>query len=626
MTITNQTRVLTLFLIIVSLSFGYLIWDVSSKLKQQRAINKTFQKLIKSSFEFSIITNEYIRSKRSARVTAQWENTHASLEIAFANAKKVITRIDDKASLEKIKANEEQAEKLFFSLQLSKKKSIANSSEAFLRKQTQTVSQINLRMQGMLSEASRVSRRSLDRLSAAEDKLSFITSLLIFIFIPVFTAALIFINKRIIQPIVDLQGKAKRLAAGHYNEKISVSGNNEISELAKIFNSLGEEIDDQISSITEKSNKLLRSEIELSNLNKNLKQKVSEQTLTLQESEYRQRAILESMTDAVVTLDSNFIVISANPSTAEIFGFSEKELIGRNINMLLIHQPGNKAFTHECLEAQGRHKNKSLFPVEVSINEVFINNETLYACIIRDNTERKRVEKMKSEFVSTVSHELRTPLTSINGALKLATSGLLGENPDKTQDLLILANRNTLRLMSIINDILDIQKIESGKLDFHYKEIDLMTEIESIIDENINYAEEYDVKYAIGARLDNIRVTIDPVRLSQILANLLSNAAKFSPEGEIVTIDAYLQYEHIRISVTNKGEGIPVEYHDKIFNKFSQNDSSSTRAAGGTGLGLSIAKKMIEAMDGKIDFTSTLGEGSTFNIYINRQKTLTDEN
>lgn len=614
MTISSKLRAFSIFILIVSLTFGYSFWTMSEKLQSQRNVNNLIQGIIKNTFEFSIITNEYI-ANQSPRVQTQWINSHVSLESLFHKANKHLSFHDDKISLKKIQSNEAQAEIFLLGL-INKDFLNKGTSKSQKRKITQTVSQIHVRVQGMLSEASRMSRRSLNRLAAAEQQLELTATSLIFIYFTFFIVSLLLIQKKIINPIVNLQRNAKQLALGHYDSRIPVTGNNEVSALAKSYNMLATEIQKKITSITEKSKKLSQSQKELLSLNDNLQNMVMEQTSDLRNSENKQRAILDSMTDGVITLNSEFVIRNINPAVSKIFGFSAQDLINRKINFIVSDLKGVTKQNEVFHEKDGHQKNGQLFPIEVALNRMQVNDTIMYTCIVRDITERKRIEKMKDEFVSTVSHELRTPLTSIRGALSLVTSGVLDDLPEKAHELLETAGRNTERLMHLINDILDMQKIEAGKLDFNMCQVDLMDAIEKSISDNINYAKQYNVNIKLGKTVTTTQVYTDPLRLAQIMSNLLSNAAKFSNEHSNIIIDTHISGNIAKISVVDSGEGMPEEYFDKIFKKFSQNDGSSTKEKGGTGLGLAITKQMIEAMNGTIDFTSKLGEGTTFNLYI----------
>lgn len=247
---------------------------------------------------------------------------------------------------------------------------------------------------------------------------------------------------------------------------------------------------------------------------------------------------------------------------------------------------------------------------------VFDQNGTVIGTtgFARDITEQKEVDRMKNEFVSIISHELRTPLTSIRGALGLVSSNALGTLPDKVNSLLTIASNNTIRLINLINDILDMEKIKAGKMDFKFDEYEVMALLEESINLNEEYAKVYNVKFEIGERLENATINIDKDRFIQVITNLLSNAAKFSYQEETVTINVQRNKNQISISVVNKGNGIPEEASSKIFQSFSQVDSSDARQKGGTGLGLSISKSIIERMGGTIGFTSKVQEYTTFYI------------
>ncbi|WP_051321322.1 sensor histidine kinase [Chrysiogenes arsenatis] len=229
-----------------------------------------------------------------------------------------------------------------------------------------------------------------------------------------------------------------------------------------------------------------------------------------------------------------------------------------------------------------------------------------------DITERKRVEMMKNQFISTVSHELRTPLTSIRGAITLIDSGQLGQlSPEATQ-MIKIAKSNSDRLTLLINDLLDIEKIASGRMEFAMKRL----EVGAIAVESINthqtFAQEHSSTFVLMTRDDNLFVNADEKRLQQVIANLLSNAAKFSPAGSTVEIHCTREGQNVRVAIRDYGSGIPDEFRERIFKRFSQADSSDTRPKGGTGLGLAISREIIHKMGGTIGFDSVYGEGSTF--------------
>ncbi|MBT3360405.1 MAG: PAS domain S-box protein [Rhodospirillales bacterium] len=226
--------------------------------------------------------------------------------------------------------------------------------------------------------------------------------------------------------------------------------------------------------------------------------------------------------------------------------------------------------------------------------------------------ERQQITKIKNEFVSIVSHELRTPLTSIKGSLGLVRGGATGALPEKLGLMLDIAYNNADRLVRLINDILDIEKIEAGKMDFRMAPLDLGTLLEQAVEANRGFAEECEVTLVLAKPLPEAEVDGDEDRLLQVLANLLSNAAKFSARGSDVTISLSATEDSFRVTIADKGPGIPNEFRDKIFGKFSQADSSDTRQKGGSGLGLNISKAIIEQHGGMIGFETEAGKGATF--------------
>ncbi len=226
--------------------------------------------------------------------------------------------------------------------------------------------------------------------------------------------------------------------------------------------------------------------------------------------------------------------------------------------------------------------------------------------------EAERANRVKSEFLSTVSHELRTPLTAIAGSIGLLSGGALGVLPPAIQSMLDIAQKNSQRLTFLINDLLDMEKLLAGKLHFDMVGQELMPLVEQSLVDNQAYAGQYGVRYELSRRLDGVSVQVDAQRLQQVMANLLSNAAKFSPPNSVVSVEVGMHQGRVRVSVSDLGEGVPAAFHSHIFQKFSQADASDTRQKGGTGLGLAITRELVERMEGTVGFDSEPGRGSCF--------------
>ena len=340
----------------------------------------------------------------------------------------------------------------------------------------------------------------------------------------------------------------------------------------------------------------------------------------------RTKAILDTVVDGIITIDKMGMVETVNPATLKIFGYQEDEMVGQNVKMLMPNPykdehdgylkhhrvTGEKKVIGIGREVEGQRKDGSTFPLELAVSEMIIDGEQRFTGIVRDITERKESERLKEEFISTVSHELRTPLTSIRGSIGLLTGGLAGEFSDKAKQLLTIAHNNTERLLMLINDILDLSKIESGKMDFKFEELEVQHLLEEATSANHGYAEQHGVSYILENNVPGAKLHADENRLIQVMNNLMSNAAKFAPKGDQIKVSANRHHQQIRISVTDHGSGIPKELEGRIFDKFTQADSSDTRQVGGTGLGLNITKAMVEKHNGRIAFASELGVGTTF--------------
>ena len=233
------------------------------------------------------------------------------------------------------------------------------------------------------------------------------------------------------------------------------------------------------------------------------------------------------------------------------------------------------------------------------------------AMIARD--EADKANQAKSEFLSVMSHELRTPLTSIKGAIGLLASGKIVDMPEKALNMLRIAGDNSERLSGLINDILDIEKMLAGKMQFEKNTIVIDDLIRNAVAANQGYAEIYGITFAVETNsCASLTITADEHRLMQVLSNLISNAIKYSPKNGTVRLSAKCTEGKVRINVIDNGKGIAVEFKEQIFNYFSQADSSDSREKGGTGLGLAISKEIIDRHEGEIGFISKPGEGATF--------------
>ncbi len=364
---------------------------------------------------------------------------------------------------------------------------------------------------------------------------------------------------------------------------------------------------------------------------RNLEMEVEERAFAQAEivdRENRARAILDTVLDGIITIDDSGDIETVNPAACRIFGYGADEVTGENVKILMPEpfrsahdgylrsyiETGEAKVIGIGREVVGQRKDGTTFPMELAVSPMMVGDRMMFTGVVRDISERKKIENMKNEFVSTVSHELRTPLTSIKGALGLLRGGMQAELSDKARRMIDIAYQNSDRLVRLINDILDIEKIEAGMMKYDLVPRSLAGLLTEAVDANTGFADEHGVRIELHDREPGAVVDADHDRMIQVLTNLLSNAIKYSPEAGVVTVRTDAQDGRIRVSVSDTGPGIPAKFRDTIFSKFAQADSSDTREKGGTGLGLAISKAIVEEHGGTIGFDTQEGEGTTFHF------------
>ena len=327
---------------------------------------------------------------------------------------------------------------------------------------------------------------------------------------------------------------------------------------------------------------------------------------------------------AVLELDPNGTISEVNHAAELLFGYTAAELIGRHMRFLV--QPGfyddfeqrwKRLIASRTPEAgliRTTRRDGADVVCEWAVTPLVNPEGTVIAVVAqgRDVTAQLEAERVKNEFTSTLSHELRTPLTSIIGSLQLINTGVMGEVSKDVGELTVVAERNGQRLLDLINDLLDVEKIESGKLTLQLEAVRLDELVREAMLLNKAFADRFKVRFELDGELAPRQVTGDHKRLLQVMTNLLSNAAKFSPEGDAVRVAMTDEKGSVRIAVYDRGPGIPEGFRNRIFGRFAQADSTASRQKGGTGLGLAICKRLIEMMRGRIAFEDRPGGGTVF--------------
>ncbi|SNS69556.1 MULTISPECIES: response regulator [unclassified Azospirillum] len=365
------------------------------------------------------------------------------------------------------------------------------------------------------------------------------------------------------------------------------------------------------------------------------------------ESEIRHLAthlqvMLDSADAAFISTDVDGTIQIFNRGAERMLGYEAHELIGRQ-TPVLFHDPAElagvlnrlrqegiainspfEALVHDARQGRPSQREWTMvdrdgnrFPALLSVNALRSADGQIqgFLGIANNISQLREADRLKAEFISTVSHELRTPLTAIRASLGMVNSGLFGDLPEEARQLTDIAQQSTERLIRLINDLLDIEKIASGKMRFEMKPHQLRTLLRQTVQDNEALAGRAGVTLQLEEGLSEATVQGDADRLVQTFTNLVSNAVKFSPAGSSVRISVTgLRPNWVRVSIIDQGCGIPEEFRPRIFQRFAQADSSDSRAKGGTGLGLAITREIVERHGGQVSFETTVGNGTRFHV------------
>lgn len=440
-----------------------------------------------------------------------------------------------------------------------------------------------------------------------------------------FSVAGVLVARRITRPLGALAESAERMGRGEAVELVpNAKDYYEVQALSGTLNSLVRD--------------LVAERAALRDLNANLEHRVEERTRDLeraltavQASEQRINAIVEAAQDAFIAVDQRGLILDWNGAAERMFGWRRQEAVGWPLSELVLPERYRASFgkalhafrSSAHLDLLGQRLERTVidrqgreFTIEMTAGLAGQGADAFFSVFLHDISGRKKVERLKNEFVSTVSHELRTPLTSIQASLSMLADGMAGELPPDAARLTAIASQSSERLVRMVNDLLDIQKIESGKMDFERTPQPLLPVAERALAAMEAKARQGDVilrrDWAPGA--EHIAAPIAPDRMEQVLTNLVSNAIKFTPKYRAVTLGLSQADGKVRLSVLDEGPGIAPEFEPRIFERFAQADGADSRTRGGSGLGLAISKSIIEEHGGTISFTTAPGKGTRFVI------------
>ena len=390
-----------------------------------------------------------------------------------------------------------------------------------------------------------------------------------------------YVNKNITEPLEAMLDITKQLQVGDFSRRVLVRSTDEIGQLSRAFNELSQTLEEMFQTIHDRENKL--------------------------------NAILTSMGEGVLAVDSNYKVILANRSMAELINEAEESLIGKDLieviqSYQLVEVVADTLATSKSIETEIKLYPSSRRTIAVTSSPLEDeNSETIGAVIVlRDVTELRRLESMRKEFVANVSHELRTPLTSIKGFVETILNGKTNDAA-LVERFLTIVNGETDRMITLINDLLDLTKIENRKQRLIFEPVNIRKIFEDTITVLSSKAEQKEI--VVENKLDDIIVFGDPKLLRQVSVNLIDNAIKYNKEGGCVWVDAAVEDGTACISVNDTGFGIPSDHLDRIFERFYRVDKGRPGIRRHR-LGLSIVKHIIDRHNGKIWAESEFGEGT----------------
>ena len=414
-------------------------------------------------------------------------------------------------------------------------------------------------------------------------------ALLVIVFSLIFA---FYLTKQILRPIKELEKGIKKVADRNFQQQVEVASEDEIGVLADEFNEMIAKLQ----------------EYEKLNVKKLLMEKE------------KSEAVVNNLSSPLIVTDQDHKIVLINETAKKLFSINKDvidthflEVIQAEEIFEYIKNPEAKEKKTFKLKKDDKERH-----YRISTRRVIDEDEEYQftVTLLEDITRLKEIDSMKSEFVSTVSHEFRTPLTSMNMGLNMVINEDTGELNEEQRELLEAAYEDVERLTELVSDLLDLSKIESGRIEMEFDKVDINDIIEKTLNPFYKQAEEKGIALKFKQSEDNVFAYADPSKISWVISNLVGNALRYADEGKI-EVDAEIKGRRVLVSVADNGPGIPREYQSKIFDKFVRAGNDKDEKSG-TGLGLAISKEIITAHNGRIWVDSEEGEGSTFSFYIPR--------
>ncbi len=402
--------------------------------------------------------------------------------------------------------------------------------------------------------------------------------------------AAVLLAEAVTRPLNEVIQATRALSEGRPVPRLAVRTADEVGELAEAFNEMARKLRD-----------------------------------TTVSRDYLDR-VLETMGECLVVTGPDGTITRVNSAVCHLSGVDEDELLGQNCRDLFRAPRGHVSLfdalgpdgSAHGLETELLARGGEAVPVMISVGamEESVGKARSHVVVAADIGDRLRQERQKDEFVTMVHHEVRAPLTAVRGAIGLLDGGVAGELGERGQELVKIALRNSERMGRLVNDILASRKLDSGRMEFHLENVEMMPLIEQAIDSTSAYAANHKVRFELEGAVPGAMVRVDPDRMIQVLTNVLSNAVRFSPTDDVVTVKTSRSDRMLRVAVSDAGPGIPEDFRDHVFEAFARAEHDDWRHRSGTGLGMSISKGIIEELGGGITFETELGVGTTFLIDI----------
>ncbi|MFH0887029.1 MAG: ATP-binding protein [bacterium] len=393
--------------------------------------------------------------------------------------------------------------------------------------------------------------------------------------------------KILTRPITQISVAAKKISEGDFSGKLDITSPDEIGELAKAFNMMSDKLSTNLLGMVRRENEL--------------------------------KSILNSMTEGVLAVDTSRKVILVNMTMGDIFGFDIRDVIGRYVYEMVRHDKYNDIIKN-VIDCEIPQEEELHFAVEDKIFQIHVvplkgENKTVVGAlaVLNDITKIRRLEIIRKDFVANVTHELKTPLTAISGYAETLLDGALKDVRNRRSFVQKIKNQSD-RLGSLIDDILELSQIESGRKEFEIGKVAIQPLVDKVIDDLHERIKKKKIKVGIELPDDLSYVKCDTRELEAIINNLLDNAIKYTPSGGKISIIGQESAKYVRISISDTGVGIPGKDIPRLFERFYRVDKARSRELGGTGLGLSIVKHLVEAQGGEVAVESTIGQGSTFSF------------